>query len=1308
MKKILLFIPILASFLLQAQTNEKEILKNYAVYQSVHHQEKIFVQTDRPAYLAGEDLWLSAFVLDVGSQKLNNSENVLYVELVNPGGQTVQKQIFEITGGRAWGNITLDEDLLQGSYHLVAYTNWMRNTGSEFYFSKRIHIVGQSAFVLNDTSSIISVEIETSSTNIDESDRDMNITVQFYPEGGDLIEGLTSKVAFEATDENNNRIQLNGLVFDANGQMVAAANSLWRGKGVFTITPQAGNRYYLQVDDEDGEPKRFALPLAKTSGMGLSLIDLPRKDELNIIVQSSRQLTDSTAFLLATQNGKPQKAIVLNLSENNPVSVQISKSEFRTGIVQFTLFDANKVPQSERLFFVKNNDSISLSLTMNKLPYGAREKAEFTLMAVDSQGNPLSGDFALSITDAGRVPEVLYRSPGIFSYLSLYADLPYDNTPDAALFKNTGEGNYKTELLMLTNGWRRYAWNEILSDTIPVPKFLEEPGIYVKGTVRTDNKYSKVPDDAVVTMITQSGKMELFSETVGENGVFTFLLRDFEGTLRAAVQTKNRMGNKKDYALELHTNYQKQPVDSYRHLILQDTSVVGANFKDFSDSIALERGELAKVLSRKMREDSFMISTDYAIEEVVVEGKTTGNYKEEITKNYGSPDYSIGEKRIQELVEQKPWQYGLFSILSNAFPDLSVETSQSTLTHKPGTNPQGSNIVASDSPCITFSLVNKRKHRFFVFVDGQMVAASDAKGLISSIYSNYSIEDLIGLDPGYVKSLDLIFPKNNNAQNALNSEADIYEYEQKSSIDVDMDMMLAELADESEKITAPVAVLSIYTKTGAGLLGSMHTKGIANITLHGFARTKEFYNPDYSMAENDSVLYDLRNTLTWYPQLKTDSTGKADFSFYTSDVSGRIRLEANGLSDNGVAGNLVFKIPDQLFDAKNADEIITAAREMKMEKNQFKPMVMLPDSAAAAFALVKVLSTGQTTFTSLSGRFSLDENHVNEQSKIEISKPGYKSETNSYIEINKNGVVLQVLDDEPSGTSIEDIMDGLYRNHTKNRNSGHFFIEGAFREQLFSGSDLHKLTDFFFIQRWQKLSEPNARIETRMYNGREFQSNRFNTIISFTPQNRFNDAVPVMDPQFADISFLSRSFKKHYNYKLEGETSYQGRKVYHVAFDQEDDLGWALYKGEMFIDKETFGLAWCRWKISEKGEKYLMPDEYLSGGGDAKSFVRVFEHNEISYGFNGSFWIPQFATANLRFEQQEKEFTIVREMVWLPTDKAFSKFTALLPGDMNRRAILMRKPVYKPFEWRHPWLLPPDDEIEKQIRYLNNTIEYRQ
>ncbi|MBS2101359.1 MG2 domain-containing protein, partial [Carboxylicivirga linearis] len=209
-----------------AQSWQEEIIKKLQLHQTIHHNEKVFVQTDRPIYVPGETIWLNAFIINAASQELNQTEVVLHVELLKPDKSIFIKEMFKIEKGLAAGQLELKENTKPGKYYLVAFTNWMRNAGSEYYFSKEIIVSGKG-----DSSRLTGIRTPSEQNNklandIGEvSELKQQLQVSFYPEGGDLVTGISSKVAFEVRDALGMPQNFNGLVVDENDQIVTAAKT---------------------------------------------------------------------------------------------------------------------------------------------------------------------------------------------------------------------------------------------------------------------------------------------------------------------------------------------------------------------------------------------------------------------------------------------------------------------------------------------------------------------------------------------------------------------------------------------------------------------------------------------------------------------------------------------------------------------------------------------------------------------------------------------------------------------------------------------------------------------------------------------------------------------------------------------------------------------------------------------------------------------------------------------------------------------------------------------------------------------------
>ncbi|MDP3435932.1 MAG: hypothetical protein Q8S04_01675, partial [Bacteroidales bacterium] len=92
----------------------------------VHSQsrvtERLYLSTDRSSYIAGEDLWVSGYCLDVtNSVRLSPVSSIAYIELHNESSVVLTAK-FALINGRGSGNLNLPANLPTGNYRVIAYT----------------------------------------------------------------------------------------------------------------------------------------------------------------------------------------------------------------------------------------------------------------------------------------------------------------------------------------------------------------------------------------------------------------------------------------------------------------------------------------------------------------------------------------------------------------------------------------------------------------------------------------------------------------------------------------------------------------------------------------------------------------------------------------------------------------------------------------------------------------------------------------------------------------------------------------------------------------------------------------------------------------------------------------------------------------------------------------------------------------------------------------------------------------------------------------------------------------------------------
>src|SRR5207248_2887395 len=90
------------------------------------------------------------------------------------------------------------------------------------------------------------------------------LTVEFFPEGGDLVAGLPNRVYFQARTPLGKPAQLRGTLLEDGEPLPAEVATLHdddkpgvnQGNGAFTFTPRPGRKYELRIDSPAGIAER--------------------------------------------------------------------------------------------------------------------------------------------------------------------------------------------------------------------------------------------------------------------------------------------------------------------------------------------------------------------------------------------------------------------------------------------------------------------------------------------------------------------------------------------------------------------------------------------------------------------------------------------------------------------------------------------------------------------------------------------------------------------------------------------------------------------------------------------------------------------------------------------------------------------------------------------------------------------------------------------------------------------------------------------------------------------------------------------
>ena len=84
-------------------------------------QERVYVATDRPVYVAGDTMWMSAWCVDAQTGRLSAFSKTAYVEIHSAEGMVRTAKI-ALEGGRGAGQVELPGTMPTGNYRVLAYT----------------------------------------------------------------------------------------------------------------------------------------------------------------------------------------------------------------------------------------------------------------------------------------------------------------------------------------------------------------------------------------------------------------------------------------------------------------------------------------------------------------------------------------------------------------------------------------------------------------------------------------------------------------------------------------------------------------------------------------------------------------------------------------------------------------------------------------------------------------------------------------------------------------------------------------------------------------------------------------------------------------------------------------------------------------------------------------------------------------------------------------------------------------------------------------------------------------------------------
>ncbi len=207
---------------------------------------------------------------------LSNLSGVLHVDLINANNKIDQSIKLQIDRGVAWGDFALPDSLPRANYLVRAYTRWMLNAGDPAFFEKSLQIGSLTNTKIPEN--FVSKPVQMPNNKAD---------IQFFPEGGGIVAGIRSKIAFKAIDANGLGMSVKGEIVDDKNNEMAAFSSTHLGMGYFYLDPEEGRTYKARLTFADGEQRTVNLPTPDTKGIVLS-VNNDQIAQANVRIQANK------------------------------------------------------------------------------------------------------------------------------------------------------------------------------------------------------------------------------------------------------------------------------------------------------------------------------------------------------------------------------------------------------------------------------------------------------------------------------------------------------------------------------------------------------------------------------------------------------------------------------------------------------------------------------------------------------------------------------------------------------------------------------------------------------------------------------------------------------------------------------------------------------------------------------------------------------------------------------------------------------------------------------------------------------------
>lgn len=846
-------------------------------FADAYPREKVSLHLDNASYYLGDTIWFKAYVVTAEQNLPTTISKPLYVELLDQLGNVVERQIIQLTDGEGTGQIILNNTFFTGYYEMRAYTKWMLAFDNPSCFSRVLPVYRKRLSDEETPRSIATYRMDASMKQRPK-DKEKKFTVRFFPEGGQLVKGISSIVAFEATSRDKGAADVEGTVVLPSGEELAHIRSLHDGMGYFEYKPE--EKAGVAKIDYEGSTYQFDLPEALPQGYVLRIDN--RREMLDITVARSSQAMKDTLAVFVSSQGRPYKCMTLDFEDELNCQFRISTKELPPGVQQISLVNLKGETLCERFCYVMPRSSMLLACKTDHALYRPFEPVTCRIKVRDHLNRPVQANLSVSIRN-GVESDFREYDHSIYTDLLLVSDLKgYIHQP-GFYFENQSAERFKMlDVLLLVRGWRKYDLSRLIGKRPFLPRYLPETSLTLYGQV--ESYFGKALRNVGVSILARRDSVSIAGMTKTDSlGYFSAPVDGFSGSMDALIQTRNE-GKKwnKQAVVKLFRNFEP----SLRKL---DYYELNPEWK--------ETGDLKQLLDTLdiAYKDSVFGPDHHLLDEVVVNAKRlnlllkqTERFEKEILGYYNITQV------VDKMRDKGEAVYNLPMLLKELNPNFRLSDSLSlhynnsrvlfivnggVLSYGKTDYVLDKDVDAIKSIMLYYDqaggesvfVMNKQSNRVTKFTANNFWSGRWQDGDLSDL----SLQDAIGADSG---------------PDALWGEKD-------------RKTMKKGPLQKSSVVVCSITTIDDWdpNKTYKARRGIRHTY------IQGYNEPLEFYSPAYP---DGAPLYteDSRRTLYWNPNVKTNEKGEAVIRCYNSDNSAPLIINVETLYKGSPSSLNIYSI----------------------------------------------------------------------------------------------------------------------------------------------------------------------------------------------------------------------------------------------------------------------------------------------------------------------------------------------------------------------------------------------------------------